>query len=220
MNDFSLYKEHILHFWNIRFNGLHELKDDFIKYGKVMTYKKNDIIYRKGDRVNRIYYIQDGLVGASRILENGNEVYIFMLGKYCIFPDCFYFTRLKIENDMRFIKDSTVLEFNEESVSHLLDNRTFINYLLYSISLKSLLSADRVHRELSATGEEKLLNLLYDLGACSGIEENGKCTISFTHEELSSMLGMHRTTVSKILSELNKKKTIQCSRNKIQFIIN
>ena len=87
MNDFSLYKEHILHFWNIRFNGLHELKDDFIKYGKFMTYKKNDIIYRKGDRVNRIYYIQDGLVGASRILENGNEVYIFMLGKYCIFPD-------------------------------------------------------------------------------------------------------------------------------------
>lgn len=220
MDTSQLGKKKISHFLDIRFNELGDLSKEFIRYGKVKKYRKGDVIYSIGDTVNSLCYIEDGLVGATRILENGNELYIFLLGKHCLFPDCFYLTNVKVESEMRALRNTTVIEFEKENINTLLNNSVFIKYLLYSISLKGVLVANRIHQEFNADREARLLNLLYELAAFAGVEEDGVCTIYFTHEELAAMLAMHRTTVSKLLSQLNQRNMISCKRKKIQLRLN
>lgn len=194
------------------------LAPSFLELGRAMTIPAGTVLVNFGEQPDRLYYIHSGLVCGSRILDDGKEIFAVILGQNSIFPDVFYFANIPSESQMRTLRETRVSVFDRQTIDRLMRDPQFVHFITSSLAFKGVNSANRLVSRLNDGRREKVLHLLYELAFFEGIKSADGYILHFSQEELASILGMHRVTISKILSDFQRDGIILCRRNRIRLL--
>lgn len=179
----------------------------FTNQGSLIKYLPDDIIYMQEDSSNNLYLILKGRVRVYLISKDGQEITLDIIEKGQIFGESSF-----LLNTSRPVCVSAIDEV--ELVSCNLEN-------MYPVILESKELTLAIMRLLSATNDH-LTNQVkkayfynrHEKIAAFLLEQNKK-TISYSHEEIASLTGLNRVTVTKILNDFHRFEMINIAYRKI-----
>ncbi len=185
----------------------------FEQSGLKVNYHPNDMIYMEEDNTSSLYLITKGRVRVFMMSPSGVEITLEILEKGNIF------------GESSFLQDSprptTVTAINEvELISCKLDNLyPFLNESTdLTISLMQMLSnrcdylAFSLKKAYTYNSEEKVASFLLEQTKHDDNEKDIlNDTIPYTHEEIASLIGLSRVTVTNILNKFEKAGYIKIS---------
>lgn len=189
----------------------------FEKAGTKVKYHPNDIIYMQEDDSTNLYLILKGRVRVFNINPMGEEITFEFLEKGRIFGESSFF-----QNSLR---PTTVMAVNEvELISCYLDD--LYPYLSDSkeltISLLKLLSqtcdymTSLLKKAYTYNRYEKIASFLLEQTVVDNIDKGIiNSTLPYTHEEIATIVGLSRVTVTKVLNDFAKKGYIKNKYKKI-----
>lgn len=169
------------------------------------------LAYRRGQAVefpleSKVYIIQEGQVFLSCLDPSGRKIILDTLEEGDVFGDLGLQPNLQSQ-DCLFVepdKKAVICEVPRGLFSKLIETQPeFATQLISFLSAKIRQLSEQVGTLLFADARTKLLLLLARL-AQRGREEKGLTTIpqKITHQQLADMIGVHRETVSVLISEL------------------
>lgn len=184
----------------------------FEKAGTKVIYHPQDIIYMQEDNANSLYLILKGKVRVYVMTSSGDEVTLEILDQGRIFGESSFF-----QNSFR---PTTVTALTDvELIACQLDN--LYPYLSESkeltVSLLQLMSqtcdylTSSLKKAYTYTRQEKVAAFLLEQ---TETDERNSC-ITYTHEEIASLVGLSRVTVTKVLNDFAKRNYIQIEYKKI-----
>ncbi len=203
------------------FSGLPE---DFIKSidknSRMFVCEKKEKIYTSQELSNNVFIVKSGKVTLYRETEEGKRFIFGVLGKGEIFGAVL--TNKQEENEYALIEPDTVIcildkRFFEEileknpvlsiRISRLFGLRVYeMEVLLQEVAFRPVIS--RVAYILLKLAEK------FGVRSVEGIRIN----IKLTHEEIASMIGATRESVTKSLNELKKRGLIDTKHKKITIL--
>lgn len=196
------------------FNSTSELKELFEKMPIIRRDKSQIVIYQ-GDEVKHFFYIKSGYVKAYNINDDGEERILILRKPGDIFPllrdpaqpgyvsPYFYDTMTTAEIGM--IKQTDFLEKVASS------REAAWALLRYTSDFSSQLT-ERLAQIENKTAEGKLENLLpYLKNICGKPNGDGswRLELKLTHQDLASLLGIARETVSREIQTLAKRGVVK-----------
>lgn len=189
----------------------------FEQAGTKVIYHPNDIIYMQEDDSTNLYLILKGRVRVFNINPMGEEITFEFLNKGRIFGESSFF-----QNSLR---PTTVMAVNEvELISCYLDD--LYPYLSESkeltIALLQLLSqtcdymTSLLKKAYTYNRYEKIASFLLEQTITDNINKGIiNSTLPYTHEEITTLVGLSRVTVTKVLNDFVKKGYIKNKYRKI-----
>lgn len=191
----------------------------FEKAGIRISYRPKDIIYMQEDDTQSLYLIVRGRVRVFGIVSSGKEITFEVLEKGAIFGESSFF-----QNSLR---PTTVAAVNEvELISCKLEK--LFPYLSQSeelaIFLMKMLAerCDRVtgllKRAYSFDRYEKTASFLLEFAEKTHEDGRERNTITYTHEEISTCVGLSRVVVTGILNRFAREGFIKNGYKKIVIL--
>ncbi|MGL6100137.1 MAG: Crp/Fnr family transcriptional regulator [Fusobacteriaceae bacterium] len=185
------------------------LVKDIVEKLFIKNYKKDEYILESNNGANSIYFIVDGTVEISCILDNGNQVCLNVLKP------------LEIFGDIEFINDEEVL------FDVIAKTDVTLILLPFSVARDSLNNNIHFWKFLAIEGNKKLLNTNRAIFYKSTLkakdifikyleDNNGYITFK-SLDELSSRLNISYRNLTRIISYYNKKNLISKDRNSITY---
>ena len=187
-----------------------------IKY-YIKTYSKGEIIANEDDECRSLSLVLDGTVEIQRLYSNGKYIVLSRIFEGDVFGEALVFSKAKTypatvialsECKVLFINKSDVLKIcsNEEKILEnfvsLLSDKVFIlNSKIKSISFKSI--------------RQKVIN--YILNEVKKQKDNS-IILKNTKEEIASLLGIPRPSLSRELINLRDMNYIEFNRKKITIL--
>ena len=177
-----------------------------------LKFCKGETIIDKGDQVNNLYYLKKGAVRLY-LSNNEGDLMFYDISSGSGFSEPAFFCDLPSKVRVVAVKDSIVLSFPKDIVmSYISKQDEFIKMIINVVSNKIYLVTTLFENISSTSSTVKLIKVLYLL---SSVDSNSKRVINITHDELASMLGIHRVTVTRHLTKLKKDGLITTHRHSI-----
>lgn len=182
--------------------------DDLLQVVTIRSYKPGEILFAPGDPTQRLFLLQHGRVKTYVYSPQGQMkiMHIFTPG------DAFGGLLMGVmDGALPFaeaVGDVVVCSMDEESFKMFMQRcpNTCLGLFRY-MSVHHIEDMRRIERLLHSRAIHKVLYTLLDLGDCLGLDDQEQFTIYpyFTHEDIANMIGVKRTTVSELISELRRK---------------
>lgn len=189
-----------------------------VAQGERRLFRQHDRIIEAGEVINQFYYLVQGTVRAAILNHDGSEKLLFVLTGPNILAETAVLTGGTSLVHFIAETDCEVIRFSKEFVEHLLEqDAELAQQMLLCMAQKT---KSLVH-QLAGTAmngvEERLLRLLYILYWEWGYEEDGRKVIprKLTHADLANATGLHRVTVSNLLSKYQKNNIMHKEKDRI-----
>lgn len=186
----------------------------FEKAGIKDTYHPHDIIYMQEDDSTNIYLIVKGRVRVYNISLTGEEITFEILDKGRIFGESSVFQNSSRPTTVTAISDVELISCRlDDLYPYLSESKELTVSLLQHMSqtcdhvtslLKKAYTYNRYEKIASFLLEQPHTQIPY--------------SISYTHEEMSTIVGLSRVTITKVLNEFVKKGYIQNKYRRIVII--
>ena len=191
------------------------------KMARIRKIKRSQTVYLPGDPANAVYLLKNGRIKVSRITEDGKELTLAILGPGEVFGELEV-----LEETPR----DTLAEALDEALLFVFDRKDFDQILrespdlllrltkLIGIRLKKIENRieDLVFREVPA----RLVRLLIELSKEFGVpgEDGLRINYRMTHQEMSSLIGSTRETVSATLNDFRRQGLIRQHQRSITIL--
>ncbi len=178
--------------------------------------QKNTYLWKPGEFIQNIYYIESGICLTSATHEDGHQKILYFTSKGSLAPG-FHNSQFKIEKSItiKAITDMEVLEFSQKDIYNMyLTNPKFSAVAFENYAkLINLLIYETAHQEYN-NSFLKLCNTLYLFS------KNHRSTneIKLSQENIADILAINRVNVAKCLSRLRDEGIIIPHRNWIEII--
>lgn len=180
-------------------------------------YEKRQVILEPEDH-DKVFILKSGRVEIYQLTLDGKKIIIDTLGPGNVFGD------LGVEGESENFAEATVDSFvcvmnKEEFFEMVSANQQIANVLVRELFSKITESEKQVAALASDNLATKIKNLLLRLAKKHGEKVGEKVVIStkFTHEELADMIGISRTTMTKMLNKLERQGVIKRQGKIISF---
>jgi CRP/FNR family cyclic AMP-dependent transcriptional regulator len=179
--------------------------------------KKKTILFHEEEDCQAIYFISQGRVKTFKTDEEGREKIINILGEGEMFP------HIGLFGGDQYPASAMVVE---DGVLYVIDVNNFLQLLEHnpSLSVKMLKIMEQKIRDLqehlsgllSRDISERVWHILQGLAKASGTQiENGiRINMELTHQDLASMVGTTRETITRVLSQFRKENKIEIQNGK------
>lgn len=180
-------------------------------------FKKGDYLWKPGECIERVYYIESGIAQTLVEHEDGYRKILWFHSNGTVFPGC-HESLFKIEKSIitKTLSNTDALEFTRADFYRMfLENRelssiAFESYAMYI----NLLIYETAHQEYN-NSFLKLCNLLY---LFSKNAPGGKTSrIDLTQENIADILTINRVNAAKSLSRLRDEGIIISHRKWIEI---
>lgn len=157
------------------------------------TFEKGTLLYQQGEPADYFYYLKSGRVIIYLTAENGAEKTLTVLKKGSLFGEAAFFDRLPRVSNARTAEKSQIIAVDRP---HLLEY--FSEYpslavdMLQYVSKTVRMLSNQLDHMAFLRADQRVARLLLDLSRADG-------SVHCTHEDLGSLAGVTRVTVSKIL---------------------
>lgn len=182
--------------------------------GEIITFKKNDYIYERGNQAEAIYWLIEGRVRLFNLLEDGTKIYFDLRCDNQLFGEDCLFEKEILQNFAQAIdKEVTVLKVWRKDLSALNLEQLKVEVLKDRLNksnekVQTLLTKDAFTRV-----KEFLFNVATERGRQVGHEyylPNVLC-----HYDIAGYMHISRQTVSHFLNQLQRDGVITMDRNNI-----
>lgn len=199
--------------WNLRklhlFAGLgaHEIRA-LSSVLREATYRRGQYLFHMGDKADRLYFLQKGVVKISILSPNGNERILEMFRPGDTFGELFLMTSTRRMYTAQAMTSVRVYTATGEAFRALMQARpdlshSFIRHLVQQ-QRRAIL---RVEAVLALDAGPRLLATLLDIGErLSGPSSPAAAwRLVLSQEELARMIGLHRSTASTWINTYRRK---------------
>lgn len=186
-----------------------KIKKELIPYfeqtGRKQLYHPSDIIYMQEDEADFIYLILKGKVRVYVMNSNGKEVTIDILHNDQIFGESAFMTHSKRPTTIEALNHVELLAcYPDELYPHFQHSQDLMMSILQSLSQTCDYLTNMIKRSYTYNRYEKIIAFLLER-----MDLHQSSIINYTHEEIASILGLSRVTVTKVLNEFVKEGWIE-----------
>jgi CRP-like cAMP-binding protein len=175
---------------------------------RLRRFAEGEQLYRQGEISTCFYFVKSGLVQVSIFRRDGTEVVLQNMGPNALCGEGAAFDGLPRFSTAAAVEDTEALEFDAARFEPLMQSDPeFALAMLRLTSLKQRILALRLGHLVSNDPEERILELLHRLNEMFAVdhERGRKIRTHLTHEQIASMTGTSRVTVTRTLGRLRDK---------------
>jgi CRP-like cAMP-binding protein len=214
-----MHTQQVDEFWRIKVDS--DVWKQVLHLGQRKEFRHGDIIIDAGELVNRLYYLESGVVSMKRASRGGAEKIIMHIEENTLFGEVPFFMHQPILSFFICHQDAVVYSFSREAVDGMLARhpeiaKDIIRTLAEKVSALSNQSAtlglDSLYQRIV-----KFILLRYN---SMPLEDNEIISLgSLRMRDIASILGVHRATLYKALKELEHMNLIRMlDRNRIHVL--
>lgn len=180
-------------FWN--------LPQEFPAWAETLSslhhYKKNEQIYLEHEPAHHFYYLKSGRVRIYVTSANGTEKTLAVYQKHAIFGEAAFFDGSPRMSSARAASSCQIIVIGRHEIlsylkEHPIQSLSMIESLAKTVRNLSV----QIHEMSFLSAENRIARFLLTES------DNGKNEISYTHDEIASLVGCSRITVSRTLTTL------------------
>ncbi|WP_312472710.1 Crp/Fnr family transcriptional regulator [Neobacillus sp.] len=196
-----------------------ELIELLHKAGRMIEVRKGTFLFQEGMPASEMYLILSGKVQISKMNAEGQELYLRLCSANEIVGELTLFTEdPKYIFNAKAIADCKVAAINLASLENSLFENSKLSYLFLKWMNDHFRRTMTKFRDLVLFGKKgALYSTLIRLSNSYGIEKEDGIHISvpLTNQDLANFCGTAREIVSRMLTDLKKKKVISIHQKKI-----
>ena len=181
----------------------------FKDYSTRWRFKKGQTIFESGDYIHNLLYIAQGSVVYELISAEGDK-------KIVSYVNCFlsaenYFNRQPILYHAKALEDTEIYALNDRYIEEILSRADIRDFLIKSLSAMCRILGWQVNDLAFCSTRVKVCRLLccYALA----MPEGNHYKVTLTHQNLAFMTGVHRVTITNILTQLRNEGLIEIGRS-------
>ena len=206
--------------FNSIFKHLSQAELDQLNYHKSsMFYKRGEIIYHEGSRINGFYCINSGIIKVYKTGIDGKEQIIRfakqgdVIGYRSVLSNELACTTAKI------IEDAVLCYISSDILFSLVKNNGNFSMEIMKLTCKELGEANAYITDIAQkTVRERLAEVLIHLKDNFGLDDDQMLQISLTREELANIVGTATESVIRLLSEFKNDGLIELNGRKIKIL--
>lgn len=202
------------------FAGLPEhVVDDAIAHVVSRTHPPNQVILLENDWGSSVYFILDGWAKIRTYNLDGKEVTLNILGRGEIFGEMAALDEVPRSTDVITLAPTTIGNMPAQDFVQLIKHEPLAGMRLAQLMGRRLRQVNRRLRLRESDSTSRVADILLFLAEGQGKQarEGGMEIPNLPHRELSSLSGLARETVTRVLSKLEKKNLIERERDIIRI---
>lgn len=176
--------------------------DQFVAEFGESRFAGGTFVFRQGEDAAQIHVVREGTLELSRVI-NGRRVALQLLHPGDVFGDVPAFLGEPEPLDARAVEDSAILSLDADSLFRLLQTRPLVAQRWIVSMAERMAGLQQRLGDLLAGGlDAQLASILLREGAASG-------EVQLTQGQLAEMLGAARTSVQRVLKQLEAEHIIE-----------
>lgn len=201
-------------YFNVVFES--ELLEEIIKYGTLVTIKKNELLIDVGNRITQVPLLLNGAIKIVREDENGDEIVLYFLerGDTCAisFVNCLNNSKSKVRGVAE--KDSEAIYIPVKKLEEWMATyKTWREFVIESYSSR----LDEMIEAIDTLAFMKMDKRLYKY-LSDKVKIMRDPSLNTTHLQIALDLNTSRVVVSRLLKQLENEGKIKLFRNKIEVL--
>lgn len=182
-------------------------------------YKRGNIIYHEGNRINGYYCVNSGIIKMYKTGIDGKEQIIRFAKMGDIIGYRSVLSKELACTTAKVIEDAVLCFIPSDSLFELVKNNSAFAMDLMQLTCKELGEANNYITDIAQkTVRERLAEVLLLLKDRFDLDENQVLNISLTREELANLVGTATESVIRLLSEFKSDKLIELQGRKIRIL--
>lgn len=208
--------ENITHTHESTQNHIHsQLQGIFEETTPVVKYNKGETIYYQGDTATCFYYLKKGKVRVYITSADGLEKTLSTATHGDILGEAAFFEKKPRVSCASALTNVEVVVINSQKLLDLIQQKPQIALELLGIQASRIrMLSTQIDSITFFNAEERIAQVLLE----SAQEEKGKTMVYLTHEEMGSIVGTSRVTVSKILTKFCRKNYIKTAYRSVEIL--
>ncbi|MCY7406857.1 MAG: Crp/Fnr family transcriptional regulator [Alkalinema sp. CAN_BIN05] len=201
------------------FEGLPiEAVDRAIAHIVMRSYVANQVILLENDWGNSVYFILNGWVKIRTYNVDGKEVTLNIVGKGELFGEMAALDEAPRSTDVITLTPTLICNVPSQDFVQLLSTEPQAGIRLAKQMARRLRQVNRRLRLRESDSMARVVDVILFLADGQGIKVEGGIEVpNLPHRELSSLSGLARETVTRVLSKLEKKELIIRDRDLIRI---
>jgi CRP-like cAMP-binding protein len=186
--------------------------------GRMKVFPKNNTIYMPSDASNGVFLLAEGRVRISSITPDGKQAILAFIEPGELFGELALLESGQREEYAETVVDSTIVLLPGDELTKLMGESAELTLgVTKLIGLRRKRNERRLRSLLFRSNRDRLTSLLLDL-----VEQYGRTTvegvlieIKLSHQDLASIIGATRETVTVLLGEMQLEGLLRVSRQRI-----
>lgn len=193
---------------------------DILNYEKdFRRYKRGDILYHEGNRISGFYCINSGIIKVFKTGVDGKEQIIRFARRGDIIAYRSVLSNEPACTSAKVIEDSNVCFIPSELLIQFVKTNSAFAFEVVKLTCHELAEANSYITDIAQkTVRERVAEVLVNLVADFGLDDQKYLRISLTREELANIVGTATESVIRLLSEFKSDRYIELSGRKIKII--
>jgi len=191
------------------------------KYARVRSYPKNNALYCPRDAADGVFLVASGRVRLCSTTSDGKQAILAFVEPGEIFGELALLDSGEREERAETVVDSTIVLLSAERLRLLMNTSIDLTLgVTKLIGLRRLRVERRLRSLLFRSNRERLVHLLVDLAGQYGksTKDGLLIDIKLSHQELASIIGSTRETVTATLGELQQSGLLTIGRQRIAIL--
>lgn len=183
-------------------------------------FKKGEYIFFESDPGEKFYIIKNGQVKLTKMIKNGDEQILNIFSDHDIIAEIVAFDKGSYPASAVTMAKTKTIVFEQDELENLILKHPSIGIKLLREMSNRLRRAQENVRDLALKDSAaRVAGLIIFLAEKYGKKKNNNIVldISLTQQELASMIGSSRETVSRVLGQFENEGLIKTSRKKIKI---
>jgi CRP-like cAMP-binding protein len=194
-----------------------------LKHGITRSQEEGGYFFMQGDEANYFYVLTGGQVKLLQSNPQGQQVNL-----RTVYPWQMFGALGVVRNTATYpasaqaLEDSTALALENRFLAEMMKTRPYLSFGLMNLMTTYIQEMQSRYRELSTERvERRVANAILRLAGQSGVRSGQEAGIelSFSRQDLAEMTGTTLYTVSRLLSEWERKGIIAAGRERIRILI-
>lgn len=179
---------------------------------------KGQIIHVAGTTDSSVYFIAKGSVRFVCNSMEGNEKILYILGKDHFFNEEILFQPFEIAMDAVCNESCSLWKIDSYVHEELLKNQEFVQEICRGMIRKKQLLQKEIEDICFLSCKERILQILAKDCDREQIYEDSWYEVKgrYTHQELATMIGANRVTVTKLIAELYEERKLRSVKRRVQ----
>lgn len=179
-------------------------------------FKQKTYVFRKGQPLNKIFFVISGTVKIFHEEEGGKEQIVSLLGAEEMFPQICFLKKDRYPAHAQVTEDAQLLFFTRSEFEKVLfSNQKLLVTALQMLGETIVELQSRIEEKFFHNMQEQIILLFIRLCKTNGVQENGmyRLTTLFSNKDLANMIGTTSESIGKALLDFQEDKTVTVNRN-------
>ncbi len=184
------------------------------------TYRRGSILFMEGEFGEAVHFVMDGCVKIYKTSEEGREHILYFANPGDIFAEVILFNEVNYPATAQAVDDCRIATIRNEDLEKVLIEHPSMAVAIIKVLNKRLINAQAQVKSLALQNtHSRTAEMLLRLAEERGIKtpEGIELDLNISRQELASMIGTTRETVTRVLTSFKKYNAIEMNRSVIRI---